>query len=116
MREFTEDASGSRIPVVWTGEGVEEKGIHGEDGRVLVEVDPRYFRPAEVDTLLGDPSKAARHPRMEAKDIRLRILFRKWSVPTWSISEGICSPQTLGRIRNLPGHRRPMLNKDGERT
>ena len=36
---------------------MDEKGI-GDDGRVLVEVDPRFFRPAEVDSLLGDPSKA----------------------------------------------------------
>ena len=39
-------------------EGVEEKGYCRETGRCLVEVDPRYFRPTEVDTLLGDPSKA----------------------------------------------------------
>jgi GDPmannose 4,6-dehydratase len=45
------------IELHWEGEGVDEKGI-GTDGRVLVEVDPRFFRPAEVDSLLGDPSKA----------------------------------------------------------
>ncbi|NLO59334.1 MAG: GDP-mannose 4,6-dehydratase, partial [Synergistaceae bacterium] len=60
VREFVERAFQEvGIPVVWTGRGVEEKGLHGETGRVLVEVDPRYFRPAEVETLLGDPSKAA---------------------------------------------------------
>jgi len=41
----------------WTGEGVEEKGID-EDGKVRVQVDPRYFRPTEVDLLIGDPTKA----------------------------------------------------------
>lgn len=45
------------LPLQWVGEGVDEKGI-GPDGRVLIEVDPRYFRPAEVELLLGDPSKA----------------------------------------------------------
>lgn len=45
------------IPLEWEGEGVDERGI-GPDGRVLVQVDPRYFRPAEVDLLLGDPGKA----------------------------------------------------------
>ena len=40
------------------GSGVEEKGIDVATGKVLVEVDPKYFRPAEVDQLLGDPSKA----------------------------------------------------------
>ena len=44
----------------WEGEGVDEKGIDIKTGKVLVEVDPKYFRPAEVDQLLGDPSKAKR--------------------------------------------------------
>ena len=46
------------IKLVWRGEGTEEKGYDAESGRCLVEVDPRYFRPTEVDLLLGDPSKA----------------------------------------------------------
>lgn len=46
------------IELRWEGEGVEEKGIDIATGKVLVEVDPKYFRPAEVDQLLGDPSKA----------------------------------------------------------
>lgn len=45
------------INLHWVGEGVDEKGID-EHGRVLVEVDPKYFRPAEVEQLLGDPTKA----------------------------------------------------------
>lgn len=46
------------IDLAWEGSGVNEKGIDTATGRVLVEVDPKYFRPAEVETLLGDPSKA----------------------------------------------------------
>ena len=46
------------ISVKWEGKGVEEKGICTETGNVLVEVDERYFRPAEVDLLVGDASKA----------------------------------------------------------
>lgn len=46
------------IDIVWSGKGVEEKGICAKTGRVLVEVDPRYFRPTEVELLLGDPTKA----------------------------------------------------------
>jgi len=42
----------------WEGEGVNEKGIDASTGKVLVEIDPRYFRPAEVELLIGDPSKA----------------------------------------------------------
>jgi GDPmannose 4,6-dehydratase len=47
------------IRLGWRGEGVDEQGVDAE-GRVIVAVDPRYFRPAEVDTLLGDASKAHR--------------------------------------------------------
>jgi GDPmannose 4,6-dehydratase len=46
------------IAVEWRGEGVDEKGYDKADGRCLVEVDPRYFRPTEVELLLGDPTKA----------------------------------------------------------
>jgi GDPmannose 4,6-dehydratase len=59
VREFAEKAfacMGRRI--VWRGSGVHEQGIDARSGKVLVEVDPRYFRPTEVDFLLGDPTKA----------------------------------------------------------
>ena len=46
------------IQLRWEGEGVNEKGIDAASGNVLVEVDPRYFRPTEVELLLGDPTKA----------------------------------------------------------
>jgi GDPmannose 4,6-dehydratase len=46
------------IDLVWEGEGVHERGIDVRTGRSLVEVDPKYFRPTEVDQLLGDPTKA----------------------------------------------------------
>jgi len=42
----------------WEGEGVDEKGYDSETGNLIVAVDPRYFRPTEGETLLGDPSKA----------------------------------------------------------
>jgi len=63
VREFAEKAfahTGRRIE--WRGKGVEEKGIDERTGQVLIEVDSRYFRPTEVDLLLGDPSKA--HQRL----------------------------------------------------
>ena len=44
--------------IEFVGEGVNEKGIDSATGKTLIEVDPRYFRPAEVETLLGDPTKA----------------------------------------------------------
>ena len=59
VREFVERAfgeTGRRIE--WQGSGVDEKGRCARSGDVLIEIDPRYFRPTEVDLLLGDPSKA----------------------------------------------------------
>jgi len=57
----------------WVGSGVEEKGIEKATGRVLIEVDPRYFRPTEVDLLQGDPSKAKRvlgwEPKVKFHDL-----------------------------------------------
>ncbi len=59
VREFVESAFAcAGINLYWEGEGVEEKGIDTATGKVLVEVSPEFFRPAEVDLLLGDPTKA----------------------------------------------------------
>ena len=59
VREFVEAAfKCAGVEIRWEGEGVEEKGIDAATGRVLVEVSPEFFRPAEVDLLLGDPTKA----------------------------------------------------------
>jgi len=44
--------------IEWQGSGVDEQGLDAENGQILVSVDPRYFRPTEVDHLLGDASKA----------------------------------------------------------
>jgi GDPmannose 4,6-dehydratase len=59
VREFIEEAFGlCGMKIEWQGSGIDEKGIDPATGRTLVEVDPAYFRPAEVETLLGDPKKA----------------------------------------------------------
>ena len=59
VREFTEMSfRRAGIELRWEGEGVDEKGNDVATGRVLVEVDPKYFRPCEVEQLLGDPTKA----------------------------------------------------------
>ena len=59
VRDFTDLAfRRAGITLRWEGEGVDEKGIDIATGRVLVEVDPKYFRPCEVEQLLGDPTKA----------------------------------------------------------
>jgi len=59
VRDFV-NAAGSLLgmKIEWRGEGTDEVGIDSATGRTLVRIDPRYFRPTEVDTLLGDPAKA----------------------------------------------------------
>jgi GDPmannose 4,6-dehydratase len=59
VREFVEKAFKIvGIEIVWEGTGINEKGIDKTTGKVLVEVNPKYFRPAEVDLLWGNPEKA----------------------------------------------------------
>jgi len=59
VREFVSRAAAVLgIRVEWKGTGTEEQGVDARSGCTIVRVDPRYFRPTEVDTLLGDPSKA----------------------------------------------------------
>jgi GDPmannose 4,6-dehydratase len=61
VREFVElSAKELGFDLVWQGEGVDEKGIDKNSGKTIIEIDERYFRPAEVDVLLGDYSKAQR--------------------------------------------------------
>jgi GDPmannose 4,6-dehydratase len=59
VREFVEQAFACvGRTIEWRGSGLAEKGVDARDGRVLIEIDERYFRPTETDALLGDPSKA----------------------------------------------------------
>jgi GDPmannose 4,6-dehydratase len=61
VREFCELAfARAGLRLEWRGSGVEEQGVDAATGRVLIEIDPRYFRPTEVDVLLGDASRAHR--------------------------------------------------------
>ena len=59
--------------IIWEGEGVDEKGIDKSTGKVLVEVDPMYFRPTEVDLLIGDSTKAkdklGREPKIKFEEL-----------------------------------------------
>ena len=81
VREFTERAFHEvGIDLRWEGEDIEERGIDIATGRVLVEVDPKYFRPAEVETLLGDPTKAKEllgwNPSKTSFEELVRIMVR----------------------------------------
>lgn len=68
VRDFTQLAfREAGIDLVWEGEAENGKGICSKSGKVLVEIDPRYYRPAEVDTLVGDASKAERVLGWKAK-------------------------------------------------
>ncbi|HKI52674.1 MAG TPA: GDP-mannose 4,6-dehydratase [Anaerolineales bacterium] len=68
VRQFVEWAfADAGFELEWKGEGVNEKGYDVKSGRILVDVDPRYFRPTEVNLLLGDPSKAKRKLGWEHK-------------------------------------------------
>jgi GDPmannose 4,6-dehydratase len=59
VRKFCEIAfKVAGIEIIWEGKGENEKGICKSTGKVIIEVDPNYYRPSEVETLLGDPSKA----------------------------------------------------------
>lgn len=68
------------VELEFTGEGVNEKGIDKKTGNVLVEVDPAYFRPSEVETLLGDPAKAKTelgwNPRKTSFDDLVKIMMK----------------------------------------
>ena len=68
VRDFVNAAANElAIKIDWKGQGVEEKGYCHETGKCIVAVDPRYFRPTEVETLLGDPQKAKQNLGWEPK-------------------------------------------------
>jgi GDPmannose 4,6-dehydratase len=68
VREFTELAFEELgIEIEWAGENENEYGINNKTGQTIIEVDPGYYRPAEVETLLGDPTKAKEKLGWEAK-------------------------------------------------
>ena len=81
VREFCTLAfAEAGITLRWEGSGVEEKGIDTATGKVLVEVDPKFFRPTEVEQLLGDPSKAKAllgwNPRKTTFEELVRLMVR----------------------------------------
>ncbi|GIM27373.1 GDP-mannose 4,6-dehydratase [Clostridium polyendosporum] len=76
VREFVELAFKEvGVDIEWNGEGIEEKGIDKKTGKVLVDVNPKYFRPAEVELLWGDCTKAERELGWERK-VSFRELIR----------------------------------------
>ena len=77
VRKFIELAfTHAEIPIKWQGNGIDEKGINAETGQVLIEIDPKYFRPAEVEQLLGNPAKAQRLLGWDPSQTSLEELVR----------------------------------------
>jgi GDPmannose 4,6-dehydratase len=86
VREFCEHAfEAVGIPLRFEGEGVGERGICSESGRTLIEVSPAYFRPAEVEQLLGDPSKAERELDWKP-EVTFRELVRIMAEADWELA------------------------------
>jgi len=68
VREFIEESARLLdFDLVWQGEGVNEKGIDKTSGKIIIEIDPKYYRPAEVDLLIGDYAKAKKELSWEPK-------------------------------------------------
>ena len=81
VREFcTKAFKEAGMELRWEGQGIDEKGIDAATGRVIVEVDPKYFRPSEVEQLLGDPTKARTqlgwNPTKTSFDELVRIMVK----------------------------------------
>jgi len=84
IREFADLAFRELdMELEWTGTGENEKGIEKKTGRVLVKVDPRYYRPTEVDLLLGDPAKAKKElgwePQTKFEDLVKLMVKADWA-------------------------------------
>ena len=81
VREFCELAFKEvGINIRWEGEGIDEKGIDEKTNQVLIEVDPQYFRPTEVDQLLGDPTKAIEKLGWNPTQTPFKTLVKEWFV------------------------------------
>ena len=98
VRDFVV-AAGSLLgmKIEWQGEGVDEVGIDTATGRTLVRVDPRYFRPTEVETLLGRSHQSAAKARLDARRSAFRSWSRKWCESDLEVAQARCH----GRERRL---------------
>jgi GDPmannose 4,6-dehydratase len=87
VRTFVERAAAELgIALTWEGRGVEERALDTATGKTVVRIDPRYFRPTEVDTLLGDASKARRQLGW-APEVAFADLVREMVEADWRLAE-----------------------------
>ena len=99
VRSFVEKAFAKvGMPIAWRGEGVEEKGYDKTSGQCVVEVDPAYFRPTEVDLLIGDPTKAYKKlgwkhetslDQLVAEMVREDLKVMARNVPSIGVNKGL---------------------------
>ncbi len=88
VREFVEKAANLLgFDLIWEGAGLNEKGIDRKTGKVIIEIDPKYFRPAEVDVLLGDYSKAKKYLGWEPK-VKFNELVKIMVKHDWEKEKG----------------------------
>jgi GDPmannose 4,6-dehydratase len=85
VREFVEQSAlEAGISIIWRGKGIDEKGIDEKSGRIIIEIDPHYFRPSEVETLLGNPLKAKQQlgwePRTSFKELIVEMMMEDISL------------------------------------
>lgn len=101
VREFVELAFKEvGIHIKWNGNGVDEKGIDEKTGKILIDINPRYFRPTEVDLLLGDPTKAKKEigwePKTSFKDlIKMMVESDMKEISGMSIEQYLEAANTL---------------------
>ncbi|MBB3386947.1 GDPmannose 4,6-dehydratase [Rhizobium sp. BK609] len=99
VRSFVEKAFAKLgMPIAWRGEGAEEKGYDKTSGHCVVEVDPAYFRPTEVDLLIGDPTKAYKKlgwkhetslDQLVAEMVREDLKVMARNVPSIGVNKGL---------------------------
>jgi GDPmannose 4,6-dehydratase len=106
VREFVQKAfSLVGITVAWKSEGIKEKGIDDNTGKVVIEVDPRYFRPTEVELLLGDPTKAKEKlgwtPKTSFEDLVEEMVsedLRFFERELLCRKNGFCTPPSIDEL------------------
>jgi GDPmannose 4,6-dehydratase len=93
------------ITVAWKSEGIKEKGIDDNTGKVVIEVDPRYFRPTEVELLLGDPTKAKEKlgwtPKTSFEDLVEEMVsedLRFFERELLCRKNGFCTPPSIDEL------------------
>ncbi|MCX7727352.1 MAG: GDP-mannose 4,6-dehydratase, partial [Chitinispirillaceae bacterium] len=85
VREFVEKAFGVLdTKIEWKGKGIDEVGIDVKSGKTVVRVDPKYYRPTEVDILVGDASKAAKKLGWEPK-VKFEELVKIMTEADWNL-------------------------------